>query len=115
MTVRSQTIGRDATGPHQSPDGHPAIYVARVIWFVNLIALETVSVAYTQPTMPSWNQIHIRGYFPEKGATPAALDEALRRVNPQSGGYAGVFAPLDAIRTWAREDVARQLRELAVR
>jgi hypothetical protein len=33
MTVRSQTIGRDATGQHQSPagDGHPAIYVARVM------------------------------------------------------------------------------------
>jgi hypothetical protein len=33
ITARSQTIGRDVTGPHQSPasDGHPAIYVARVM------------------------------------------------------------------------------------
>ena len=33
MTVRSQTIGRDVTGPHQSTasDGYPAIYVARVM------------------------------------------------------------------------------------
>lgn len=83
---------------------------------LNFIALETVSVRYAQPGAPRWNQIHLRGYFPDKGLVPRdALDVALRRVNPQSGGAAGVFARLDAIRTKPREDVARQLPELAVR
>lgn len=83
---------------------------------LNLIALETVSVEFAQPGMPKWNQIHLRGYFPDKGRVPpSALDEALRRVNPQSGGAAAVFGRLDSIRTKPREDVARQLPELAVR
>ena len=116
IAVRDTSAALDQYRETMRSNIGPAVgQLIRDNWFVNLIALETVSVVYTQPTMPSWNQIHIRGYFPEKGATPAALDEALRRVNPQSGGYAGVFAPLDAIRTWAREDVARPLRELAVR
>jgi hypothetical protein len=83
---------------------------------LNLIALETVSVEFAQPGMPNWNQIHLRGYFPDKGRVPpSALDGALRRVNPQSGGAAAVFGRLDSIRTKPREDVARQLPELAVR
>ena len=83
---------------------------------LNFIALETVSVRYAQPGVPTWNQIHLRAYFPDKGlATRDALDGALRRINPQSGGAAGVFGRLDAIRTKPREDVARQLPELAVR
>jgi hypothetical protein len=85
-------------------------------WLLNLIALETLSVRYAQPGAPGWNQIHLRGFFPEKGTVPPReLDEVLRRVNPQSGGTAGVFGGLDAIRTKPREDVARQLPELAVR
>ena len=83
---------------------------------LNFIALETVSVSYAQPGVPKWNQIHLRGYFPDKGlVTRDALDGALRRISPQSGGAAGVSGRLDAIRTKPREDVARQLPELAVR
>ena len=83
---------------------------------LNLIALETVSVRQARPGVPEWNQIHLRGYFPDKGPVPpGALDGALRRIDPQGGGAAGVFGRLDAIRTKPREDVARQLLELAVR
>jgi len=83
---------------------------------LNLIALETVSVKYAQPGVPKWNQIHLRGYFPDKGPVPpSALDGALRRVNPQGGGAAGIFGRLDSIRTKPREDLARQLSGLAVR
>ena len=83
---------------------------------LNFIALETVSVRYAQPGVPKWNQIHLRGYFPDKGPVPPdALDGALRRINPQSGGAAGIFGRLAAIRTKPREDVARQLPKLAVR
>ncbi|HET7697530.1 MAG TPA: hypothetical protein VFK57_17570 [Vicinamibacterales bacterium] len=83
---------------------------------LNFIALETVSVRYAQPGMPEWNQMHLRGYFPDKGPVPPdAMDAALRRINPKSGGAAGIFGRLAAIRTKPREDVARQLPELAVR
>jgi hypothetical protein len=83
---------------------------------LNFMALETVSVRYAQPGVPTWNQIHLRGYFPDKGlVTRDALDGVIRRINPQSGGAAGVSGRLDAIRTKPREDLARQLPELAVR
>ena len=83
---------------------------------LNFIALETVSVRYAQPGVPKWNQVHLRGYFPDKGlVTRDALDGALRRINPQSGGAAGISGRLDAIRTKPREDVAQQLPDLAVR
>ena len=38
---------------------------------LNFIALETVSVRYAQPGVPTWNQIHLRGCFPDKGACDA--------------------------------------------
>ncbi len=80
-----------------------------------LRALETASVEYAQAGMPRWNQIHVRGFFPDKGPTPAAMDEAMKQVNPQRGGFAQVFGRLDAIRSKPREDVARQLYELDLR
>lgn len=87
-------------------------------WDFSFIALETVSVQSSQPGMPSWNQIHINGVFPEKdseSANDAAYDAAVRRVNPQSGGAAEVYSHLKVIRTKPREDKVRQLFELAVR
>jgi hypothetical protein len=83
---------------------------------LNLIALETVSVRYSQSGMPEWNQIHIRGgNSPEKGAVRPAMDRVLKSMDPNSGGAAAVYGRLDAIRTKPREDVARQLEELAIR
>lgn len=83
---------------------------------LNFIALETVSVRYSQSGMPEWNQIHIRGgNFPEKGAVRPAMDRVLKSMDPNSGSAAAVYGRLDAIRTKPREDVARQLEELAIR
>ena len=82
--------------------------------FYSLGSFATASVEYTQPGMPHWNEIHVRGYFPEKGPSPAELDTAMRQVNPQRGGATEVFARLDAVRSTAREDYARQLHELDV-
>ena len=81
--------------------------------YFQLIALETESVKYSQKGLPPWNQIHIRGFYPEKGAAPAEMPVALRRVNPSAGGE--FFASLDKIRTKPREDEARQLYDLAIR
>ena len=83
---------------------------------LNFIALETVSVRYSQSGMPELNQIHIRGgNFPEKGTVRPAMDRVLKSMDPNSGGAAAVFERLDAIRTKPREDVARQLKDLAIR
>jgi hypothetical protein len=70
--------------------------------------------------MPGWNQIHISGrQFATSSAArdeyAAARDAALRAVNPNNGGYEGVFGALPSYRTRPRVDRARQLLELAVR
>jgi hypothetical protein len=83
---------------------------------LNFIALETVSVKYSQAGMPEWNQIHVRGTnFPEKGAVRPAMDRVLKSMDPNSGGASAVYGRLDAIRTKPREDVARPVEELAIR
>ena len=82
--------------------------------FFEFLALETVSVEFSQPGMPAWNNIHVRGFYPGKAAPPET-DAALRHVNPGGGGSAGFFGSLKAIRTKAREDVTCALFDLAVR
>jgi len=89
--------------------------LVRARQLVNMFALETVSVEASQPGMPGWNQVHIRGYFPEIGAKPATMDAAIRRANPESAGAKAVFARLDAIRVKRREDLTHDLYDLAVR
>jgi hypothetical protein len=84
---------------------------------LNFIALETVSVKYSQSGMPEWNQIHVRGgNFPEvKMPSPSpGIDRTLKLLYPNSGGAFVVFERLRAIRTKPREDFARQLRELSI-
>ncbi|MCA1602273.1 MAG: hypothetical protein LC776_11730 [Acidobacteria bacterium] len=117
IAVRQTSEALDEYRETMRRNNGPAIgQLIREGWLLNFIALETVSVRQTQPGVPNWNQIHVRGYFPEKGTVPPSdLDGALRSVNPQGGGTAGIFGRLDAIRTKPREDVARQLPELAVR
>lgn len=85
---------------------------------LNFIALETVSVKYSQSGMSEWNQIHVRGgNFPEgKMPSPSpGMDRTLKLLYPNSGGASVVFGRLKEIRTKPREDFARQLRELAIR
>jgi hypothetical protein len=85
---------------------------------LNFIALETVSVKYSQSGLLEWNQIHVRGgNFPEeKMPSPSpGLDRVLKLLYPNSGGASVVFGRLRIIRTKPREDVARQLGDLAIR
>jgi hypothetical protein len=85
-------------------------------WDLSFLALETLTVRYSAPGMTAWNQIHI-GLYAEKGSSEqerAARDVALLSVNPKSGGYQGVFGPLDTYRTKPREDQVKQRYELAV-
>jgi hypothetical protein len=82
--------------------------------FFEFKALEQESVKYAQANTLRWNQIHIRGFYPDKGPSPVESPDALRRVNPL-GGHSAFFAALEKIRTKPREDEARQLFDLAVR
>jgi hypothetical protein len=82
--------------------------------FFEFKALEQESVKYAQANTLCWNQIHIRGFYPDKGPSPVESPDALRRVNPL-GGHSAFFAALEKIRTKPREDEARQLFDLAVR
>lgn len=78
----------------------------------NLIALETTSGASWAPGAFAWNQIHIRGFYPDPGPTSPAMTRYMEEVNPALGGFANVFARLDAIRSKPRDAVARELVEL---
>jgi len=89
-------------------------------WTFSFVANETVKVHYFQAGMPRWNQVHISGRsFATSSATrdayAAAREAALRAVNPNNGGYEGVFGALPSYRTRPRVDRASQLFDLAVR
>jgi hypothetical protein len=83
-------------------------------WQFSAFALETAKVNYSQPGVPSWNNIHFVGRIPgrDPAALTAALEAALRQLNP---GNDGLVADLNSIRTHPRDDSVRQLFELAVR
>jgi hypothetical protein len=77
-------------------------------------ALETAKVNYSQPGMPTWNDIHFVGAIPgtDWAAAKAALDPEIRQLNPRKDGF---VADLGSIVTNVRNDSVRQLFELAVR
>lgn len=77
-------------------------------------ALETESVEHLADGMPRWNQIHVMATVVGADFPPGAFDQALRAVNPEGGGYEGVFGRLDDIRNKPRETVNREVSELAV-
>jgi hypothetical protein len=84
-------------------------------WAYSLLALETVKVNYSQPGMPSWNQIHITAPFTDvdSAATLAAWESYLRKINP--GGFDWVAFRASLAVTHTKDDRARELFELAVR
>jgi len=80
-------------------------------------ALLTVKVNYNQPGMPVWNAIHVLGRFPGMDAATvnAAAEAAARQINPASGSYDALMAPLRPFWTIPKMGPVRQLFELAVR
>ena len=80
----------------------------------NMIALESTAPKSRAEPGFNWNQIHIRGYYPELGPTPAAMTIYMQRLNPERGDFAAVFKRLDSIRSTPRDNVAREHVELAV-
>jgi hypothetical protein len=67
----------------------------------SFIALETVSVEYAEPGMPTWNQIHVNSGLPDDLPRPAALEP--------------FYQHLTTIRTRPRVDGVRALRDVGVR
>jgi len=86
-------------------------------WQFSAFALETAKVNYSQPGMPSWNNIHFVGRIPGKdpAARRAAGEAAIRQLIPANVDFMAEVAAMDSIRTHPRIDSARQLFELAVR
>ena len=65
-------------------------------------AMETAAVLYRDPDLKiDWNQIHLCEVDTGFGGFGDAFDAALKEVAPE-GGFAGVFAGLDRIRTIRR-------------
>jgi hypothetical protein len=79
---------------------------------LNLIALETTKVHTALSGGFPWNQIHIRGFYPDPGATSPAMTRYMEEAAPDRGGFAQVFGRLDRIRTKPRDNVAREIMEL---
>lgn len=62
-------------------------------------AFETEAVQSSRPGLPHWNQLHVIGVWPnELDRLWPALDDALKRVNPEGHGLKEVFGRLPAIR-----------------
>lgn len=80
------------------------------------IALETISVQYSQSGMPNWNQLHINATYPAKeAADDSAFDSLVRQLDPRGGGVEALNARIAEIRTKPREDQVRPLLDLEVR
>ncbi|MBI5288045.1 MAG: hypothetical protein HY873_03640 [Chloroflexi bacterium] len=81
----------------------------------SFVPLETDTVLSRSAEMPEWNQLHVMGMFPmPREEFRALFDEAITRVNPASGGFAGVFSRFDEIRTKPRWDLGRELANLRI-
>lgn len=82
--------------------------------FFSMIGLETVKVLQSSSSASEWNQLHIRGYYPEFGATPAAMTRYMQEANPAMGDFQQVFRRLDSLRPKPRDDVAQEVEQLSL-
>jgi hypothetical protein len=71
--------------------------------YFNFMALETVSVEYAEPAMPSWNQMHFNGGLPNEVTVP------------RSPEIQAIFRRLGDIRVKPRTDTVFVVPELTVR
>jgi hypothetical protein len=79
--------------------------------FYMMIGLETREVLAHNEAF-RWNQIHIRGVFPEFGPTPPSMTAYMEEADPDRGGFASVFARLDAIRPKPQDALAHEQVDL---
>lgn len=79
----------------------------------SMIGLETAKVMQHSDSRFDWNQLHIRGYYPEV-ASRLAMSRYMQEVNPRRGGFSQVFGRLDAIRTKPRDDIAQEVTRLSL-
>ena len=80
----------------------------------SMVALETAKVLQRSKAPFDWNQLHIRGYYPEVGATPTLMTRYMKELNPSRGDFRQVFHRLDAIRTKPRDDIAQEVSRLSM-
>jgi hypothetical protein len=82
--------------------------------FYSMVALETRRVIHSSGSALRWNQLHIRGYYPQIGTTPAAMTRYMQALNPTLGSFEQVFRRLDQIRVKPRDDIAREVAALSL-
>jgi hypothetical protein len=92
-----------AVGRLVQEDGHHSV-----------LFLETLRVISPRARDFSWNQIHIRGFYPDPGPTVPAMTRYMEEADPSRGGFSAVFKRLDAIRAKPRDDEAQEVEDLAV-
>lgn len=80
----------------------------------SFVAMETARVLYQDRSMPRWNQIHVRGTYPEVGPRAPLTSAFIRRLNPKFADRGQLFRVFDGIRHHAREDEAGDVAELRV-
>ena len=91
--------------------------VGRLVWenqLYSMVALETAKVLQRSNAPFEWNQLHIRGYYPEVGTTPTLMTRYMQEVNPRRGDFRQVFRRLDAIRTKPRDDIAQEVSRTSI-
>lgn len=80
----------------------------------SFVAVETARVLYQDRSMPRWNQIHVRGTYPEVGPRAPGTSAFIRRQNPKFADRGQLFRIFDTIRQHAREDEAADVANLRV-
>lgn len=80
----------------------------------SLVATETARVLYHDRSMPRWNQLHVRGTYPEVGPRAPGTGVIIRRLNPKFADRGELFRAFDGIRHHTREDEAGDVAELRV-
>jgi hypothetical protein len=80
----------------------------------SLVAMETARVLYQDRSMPRWNQLHVRGTYPEIGIRTLGTSTFIPRFNPKFADRDAVFRVFDGIRHHTREDEAGEVAELRV-
>lgn len=109
-TEEARSTYRDLMQTTQGPAVGEVIKAGQLDSFV---ATETARVLYQDRSMPRWNQLHVRGTYPEVGIR-TNTSAFIRRFNPKFADRDAVFRVLDGIRHHTREDAAGDIAELRV-
>ena len=96
-------------------DGPAKVRMIEKGFMYDFVALETSDVIYSDPSLPTWNVMHVMGLDdPEKyKQLPSEFDLALRAMNPE-WSHKGLYGRLPEMRIKRRHFIGRMLPELSI-